>query len=399
MLLLSSVLKAQSDQGYIYGSVITIDDKSYTGQIRWGNEETFWNDIFNSTKDKNPHLQYLDRDDYDHIKQYHQPDEEDQWNFWKMWEDSYSNYTHTFAVRFGDLRSIKIIDRDEVEVEFKNGNKKQLDGGSNDIGTRIGVFDQEIGEIRIDWARIDRIEFKETPRELKYKFGEPLLGTVTTTLGDFQGLVQWDHEECLSSDRLDGDSDDGNVSIPMGNIAILAKENEGSMVTFRSGRKLFLSGTNDVDEDNRGIIVKERDVGNVKIGWDDFESVAFVAQAMDSGPAYSSYGPPTELSGIVLTVEGEKHKGRIVYDLDEAWDFEILHGNDHDLEYIIPFRNIRSVAPKNYNYSTVELKNGKRLLLGDSQDVSDEHDGLLVFSNGEEPHYIPWEEVEKVTFD
>ena len=135
MLILSNVLRAQSDQGYIYGTVLTIDDKNYTGQIRWGKEETFWDDVFNSNKGDNPHLQYLNRGDYGHVKYLHLGDDENQWNFWKMREDSYSNYIHTFVVRFGDIQSIQIIGREEVEIEFKNGTKMELEESANDIGT------------------------------------------------------------------------------------------------------------------------------------------------------------------------------------------------------------------------------------------------------------------------
>ena len=399
MLALSNVLSAQNDQGYIYGTVTTIDNKTYTGQIRWGKEETFWDDIFNSTKGKNPHLQYLERGDYDHVKKYHHMDDEDQWNFWKIWEDSYSSYTHSFAVRFGDIKSITLIGRKEVELKFKNGETQHFEGGSNDIGARISVFDHEIGEIKIKWDRIDKIDFEATPSKLKDRFGEPLYGTVVTRAGDFQGMVQWDHEECLTTDRLDGDSDDGYVSIPMGNIASIKKDGSGSMVTFRSGRQLYLSGTNDVDEDNRGVIVKIPEIGKIKIGWDDFESVEFKAPPVSSGPAYDSYGSSKKIQGTVQTIKGIKFSGRIVYDLDKEWDYELLHGNDDEIEYVIPFRNIKSVTPKNFNYSTVELRNGEKLLLGGAQDVSDRHDGILVFRGDEDPTYIPWEEVETLAID
>ena len=41
---------SQSDKAFIYGTVSTIDGEKYKGQIRWGDEETFWEDEFNSTK-------------------------------------------------------------------------------------------------------------------------------------------------------------------------------------------------------------------------------------------------------------------------------------------------------------------------------------------------------------
>ncbi len=78
---------------------------------------------------------------------------------------------------------------------------------------------------------------------------------------------------------------------------------------------------------------------------------------------------------------------------------EILQGNDDDIEYIIPFRQIKSITPKNYDYSTVKLKNGQSLTLGEAQDVSDKNSGILVFEGSKDPVYIPWEKVETVTFN
>jgi len=397
MFFLASVAKAQ-DQGFIYGEVETIDGKTYKGQIRWGREETFWDDIFNSTKGKNPNLKFLERDDYDDVRNYRR-ESDSKWDFWSMWEDSYSGYTHSFALRFGDIDQIKITGRDDVELTFKNGMEMKFEGGSNDIGARINILDEEIGQIKIRWDRLEQVNFMDTPKRLPNKFGEPLYGTVETRIGDFTGLIQWDHEECLSIDKLDGDTDDGDVSIPMGNIASIEKESRGSLVTFRSGRELYVSGSNDVNDENRGVIVKNREYGKIKIDWDDFEKVRFDKPPVDSGPGYKDYPSPKELKGTVETIRGEKFSGKIVYDLDEEWDFELLNGHDDEIEFIIPFRNIKSVRPKNFNYSYVELRTGTKVMLGDGQDVSDKNDGLLVFQKPDRPVYIPWDEVEIVTFD
>ena len=42
--------------GYLYGTVETESDHRYTGFLRWGTEEAFWDDLFNSTKDELPYL-------------------------------------------------------------------------------------------------------------------------------------------------------------------------------------------------------------------------------------------------------------------------------------------------------------------------------------------------------
>ena len=94
------------------------------------------------------------------------------------------------------------------------------------------------------------------------------------------------------------------------------------------------------------------------------------------------------LTGTVVTVDGEEYEGLLAYDLDEAWEFEILDTNDDDVEFQIPFRNIKSIVPKNYNYSMVFLKNGESLLLGGKRDVSDDNDGILVFTEEAETQFL-----------
>lgn len=114
---------------------------------------------------------------------------------------------------------------------------------------------------------------------------------------------------------------------------------------------------------------------------------------------YASYKSPKELSGTVKTVSGSTFAGRIIYDLDEAYDIEILQGKEDDIEYLVPFRDIKMISPKNYSYTNIELKNGKKILLTDSQDVTDDNDGILVFNGKGDPTYIPWEDVDKINFN
>jgi len=98
-------------------------------------------------------------------------------------------------------------------------------------------------------------------------------------------------------------------------------------------------------------------------------------------------------------VNGETFSGRIIYDLDESYNFEMLQGNDDDLEYIIPMEHIASVAPKNYDYSEVILKNGTKLVIGDARDVSEDNDGVLIFTGSGDPTFVIWEDIEIIKFD
>lgn len=400
-LALSSFAANAQDDGFIYGKVTTIDDNVYEGALRWGKEECYWTDMFNASKDENENIDYLSSDELEYLEDQKQGRWSDNswinvaWDDWD-WDD---DYLHQFSVQFGELKSLRPFSRSRVDVELQSGRVVEVDGdGYNDIGSDIKVIDPELGEIDLNWGRIDMIEFLPTPKKLDDKFGEPLYGTVETDFGKFTGFIQWDHDERVSTDKLDGDTYDGDVSIEFGKIGSIERYGRSrSIVTLKSGRELELSGSNDVNDENRGIIVSIEGLGRVDIDWDDFDKVTFT-DAPNSGKSYKEFGSQNKLKGTVTTTEGTSHSGDIVFDLDETYDFEVLHGKDDDSEFIIPFRYIKQVKPRNYEYSYVVLKNGEEYTLGDSQDVSDRNEGVLVFE-GREHVYIPWNKVEVIEFN
>jgi len=394
----SGQIIAQENQGFIYGKVITVDDEVYSGLIRWGKEEAFWFDIFNSTKIKNENLKYLTRDEMELLS-------ENTKSWFEDWADGNfninmdgNNYTHTFACMFGDIQSLKIVGSNKVKLVLKNGDELKLSGGSNDIGTSISVLDEEIGLMKLDWDRVVKVDFESTVDDLKDVMGTPLHGTVYTRNGEFTGFIQWDHDERISTDKLDGESKNGDVSIEFENIRAIVKSGRGSDVVLHSGREMFIDGSNDVDDGNRGIIVNMPSIGRVDISWSDFEKVLFDANVSTSGPSYTEYLPPKKLAGTVRTENGEMISGAIIFDLDEEYDIEILQGSTDDIEYLIPFRNIKKISRKSYKYTRVTLMNNEELILTGSHDVTEENDGVLVFENSSEHTYIPWKELGEISF-
>ncbi len=385
------------DEGFIYGKITTEDGDVYQGAIRWGKEEVYWTDMFNASKTDNPNLDYLSRDELDQMR-YGRRDYDNGVATWvSNWSSSRTS-VHEFSCMFGVIKSIEPSRWDEIEVTLQDGSVVEVDGdGYNDIGNKIRVRDDEIGQIELSWRRIEKIEFMDTPSQLDSKFGEPLYGTVETDFGKFTGFVQWDHDERVSTDVLDGDTYDGDVSIEFGKIKSIENRGSRSQVTLMSGRELVLRGSNDVDEGNRGIIVTVDGLGRVDIPWRDFEKVTFEENFKKSGPAYSSFKNIKKLSGTVTTTKGDL-KGGIIYDLDETYDYEVLNGRDDDLEYVIPFANIKEIAPRSYRYSVVTLRDGSELRLERSQDVNEDNTGLLVF-DGKDPVYVAWREVENIKFD
>jgi len=390
-------LKAQ-DEGFIYGKITTIDGNEYTGALRWGKEEVYWHDIFNATKTSNKYLEQLSPAEKRDVtkKDWGVLD----WKIMSIWSDEYSNVLHQFGCRFGDISAIEITGRNQLILTLKDGSTMDLRGGSNDVGTYIRIHDFEIGELKLKWDRIERIDFMNTPSKLEDSFGDPLYGEVETVQdGKFRGFVQWDHDERVGKDVLDGNSGDGSVSIRFSNIKQIRKEGNRSRVELKSGRNMLIGGTNDVNSGNRGIIVSINGIGRVDIPWQQFRQVTF-ENINNSGKSYKSYPSPSKLKGTVVMIDDEKISGIIVYDIDEALDIELIQGKDDDIEYIIPIRNIKKIRPRNYNYSTVEFRKKGKVLIGDARDVSDKNSGLLVFEKGKKsPTYIPWRKVSEIIFD
>lgn len=398
-LLIIPMLTMAQDVGFIYGKVTTEDGDTYEGPLRWGKEEVYWTDMFNAAKEENENLDYLSRDEIDYLedrmaRKYHR-----NWTVVNVSWSSSSDFTHQLGCQFGEIKSLETLRGDEVLVTFRNGEELEVDGsGYNDIGTSVKVLDAELGEMSIKWDRIEKVEFMAAPSSQDEFFGKPLYGKVYSEEGEFTGYVQWDHDERVTKDKLDGDSEDGDVSIPFGKIRSIERDGYSrSTVVLKSGREFSLDDSNDVDSGNRGIIVTIDGVGRVDIPWKEFDKVEFM-DAPRSTVKYSDFKSQKKLTGTVLVTNGDKHTGTIIYDLDEAYEFEVLNGEIDRTEFVVPFRNIKSIEPRNDDSSLVNLRNGEELVLWDSQDVDEYNTGIIVLKGGDSI-YIPWERVEKVSFN
>jgi len=379
--------EAQSNAQFIYGVIITKSDERYEGYMRWGKEELTWHDTFNSTKSgKSSGSRGSLWGDFD-------------WSISSLWKDKYKGPDHAFACQFGDIAVLHIKGRERIDVELKNGAIIKVDGGSNDIGATINMQDYELGLVKFNWNRINTITFMQAPSNRPHRYGTLLYGTAYTRRGqEYTGFIKWDDDERMGLDILDGDSRNGDQKIPFENIVSIEKSRNGSEVGFRSGRTIFLDGSNDVDKGNRGIVVYTQGVGTINIPWNYFERIDFTPPPQ--GPTYNDYVLPSALRGSVTDYTGEQYEGQLMYDRDEIWDIEVLDGNDDDIQYEIPFRYIARVVPKNRSYSLVYLRNGQDLLLGDAQDVSNNNDGVTIVNNNRnKPITIDWDDIDEVIFD
>jgi hypothetical protein len=404
--LLLSVCVQGQDAGFIYGKVYTEDNRVYEGPIRWGKEEIYWTDIFNASKERNEHLRHLSASDKERLDDRHYE--------WFSWDNSFTrwvgsrhwngndgeDYIHQFACQFGEIKAIRPAGKKYAELELRNGQKFEVSGeGYNDIGLDIRITDKELGEMEVYWGRIDKVEFMDTPSKLDLKFGEQLYGTVEAYGDKFTGYIQWDHDERISTDKLDGDSDDGDVAIAFGKIRSIERQGSRSLVVLKSGRELWLDGSNDVSSGHRGVIVMNREFPEIDIPWREFDKVVFEEKIPEPAATYKDFSVQNELSGKVTTHSGKSFSGKIVYDLDESHEYELLQGKNGEFEFITAFRNIKRITTKGEHRAMIELKTGKKITLDEAQDVNERNQGVLVFAQGKaEPDYIAWNEIMEIEF-
>jgi hypothetical protein len=386
---------ARDSRGFLYGRITTRSGSVYEGRLRWNKEEAFWGDFFNADKEDLPYLKYVPRERRERRESV------EVFGIPIGINRKEEHGGRQLVARFGDLRRIEVARGDDATVVFKSGARYEVSGGSNDIDadTEITVWDRSAGEIQVRWGEIRTVEFLPVPANLAVPAFR-MRGTVHTEDVTFRGYIQWDQDECLSSDELDGETRDGNVSLQMGEIrSIERRSRNSSKVVLRDGRTLVLEGTNDVDSSNRGIYVSDSRFGRVLVTWDAFRRVDFDPPG-DSGPAYTDYRPGRPLFGKVSTAEGKTYRGRLVYDADEMDTMESLNGERRDIEYSIPFARIAFLLPERTNSSRVVLKGGRELRLEEGADVGRDNTGVLVFEARQKTaRYIAWEDIRRIDFE
>ncbi len=307
--------------------------------------------------------------------------------------------TRQFMVRFGDIKKIDVTGEEDAYVTMRNGESFEVSGYANDVGGKLLINDPAFGEITVPWDNIKTIEFMDTPSSAKTT-ATRIHGVMQTEAGEFRGYIQWDSQECLTTDELDGESEDGDLSIKFGAIKSISRRNRrGAEVELKDGRSIVLEGTNDVNESNRGIYVEDERYGRVRVPWDIFDTVVFDDKG-SSGRSYKWYDKQKSINGKVKTTDGLEFEGRIIYDMDESGSFEILNGKRFDVEYFIPFDLIQTITPRSRNSSEVVLANGDKLRLYDQQDVGDSNDGILIYPKGstddKDAHFVPWGSIEVI---
>ncbi|MDF1546082.1 MAG: hypothetical protein P1R58_13395 [bacterium] len=225
----------------LYGTLETRRGDSFTGYVCWDVDELFANDILDG--------------DYKGRRR---------------------------KIKFGKLVSIERYSSSGAKVRLSNGDEMVLKGTNDvdDSNSGIIISDPAFGQIQCQWDEFERLEFHNPTETVKYEDfdgGAHLKGTVTTEDGDsYSGDIRWDNDEEFGWEILDGEYHDLQFDIEMGLIKMIEKRSHSSsIVTVSDGRTFRLRGSNDVDDDNKGIVIVQADGEEVLIEWEDFEKVEF----------------------------------------------------------------------------------------------------------------------------
>lgn len=390
------------NSGRIYGKITTVDGDVLEGLIRWDKNEGSWVDILNGQKElSRKNLRDVERKTRQKYSSSRSikifgikiADDDSHYSSWSSMAQS--------GIRFGHIKTMEFIGDDRVLLVLKSGEEVEMENYSTDIGTGIReiiIEDLKEGELELVWDDIETIEFMPASSSEKSVYGERLYGTLTTRRGDtFSGYVCWDVDELFEEDVLDGEESKRTRKIKFGKIASISRySSSGATVVLKTGEEMVLRGTNDVDNDNRGVVISDPDLGDVVVKWDDFDKLEF--KTAPRQVKYNEFDGGRPLRGTVYTDDGSSYKGTIRWDNDEEYTWEILDGDNRDIEFNIEFSNIKEIKRKSYRGSEVTLWDNRMFYLRGSNDVDEDNKGIIITLDDGDEVVVEWDEFDRLEF-
>lgn len=366
----------------IWGRVHTPSGDRYEGFIRWDRNEGSWTDILDGSKE-------IPEASYEAWLAAARGGERptrtiDLMGYRVSWNEEDPDFPREVSsgVRFGHLAGLIVLDEDRVQLVLRSGQRQELAGGATDIGTSIRdiVVEDPDGEVaELDWDEVERIDFFAAPPGARPR-ARRLYGTVEDRNGRrFTGHVAWDLDEILESDVLDGEEEGGrDWEIPFRDIrAIERASRRASRVILASGEERVLRGSNDVGRGHRGVQISDPSLGMVEVEWEDFHRLD-LSEAPAGAGGYDAFDGGHRLEGVVETASGQEFAGRIRWDADEEWSWELLDGRSDGVRFSIELGRIHCIEKPETEGVSVTLLDGRTFELDDSNDVTSENRGVFV---------------------
>ena len=237
----------------------------------------------------------------------------------------------------------------DVRVTLKSGTVFDLDRfEASDFDDGVRVWDARGGVVDLDSLQIRSHRAPPRPRVTGIPAAPHRLhGTVRTRQGDFTGFLQWDREECLGSDELDGRDAGGKRSLRFDTLRSIARRSADELPgdAPRRPRDRALG-------QQRGRRGPPRDLrrrpalrpGARLLGGLRTRRLQPPGSPRDRAPPTATSRRGTRSPGSVTTRDGRRLAGRLVFDLDESETTETLDAPSQGVDYTLPFGRIASIA-------------------------------------------------------
>jgi hypothetical protein len=136
--------------------------------------------------------------------------------------------------------------------------------------------------VTVGWDDFDRLELLDEGEKYlltydRFEDPSPLYGVAYDEDGEsYEGFIRWDDDETYTWELLDGEYRGVEIDVEFAQIAEIEKVSSRSCrVTMKSGNRFKLSGSNDVNDENKGIFITTEDGDEVELDWYDFDKVVF----------------------------------------------------------------------------------------------------------------------------
>ena len=394
LMTLPALAQESTYQDRLYGQVITRDGVVHEGFIQWDKNEASWVDILDGSKRLEHTLR--DRDRHRKMRIF---GIEIEWG-----DDDHSRgEMRQSGIRLGHVLRLENTGGNRALLTLRSGQEIEFSNGSTDIGNNVRsiIVEEEYATAEFRWRDIDHVDFLAVPRNVRAPHsGQRLFGTLTTQDGHaFSGFICWDIDEVLEEHILDGDDERGrDRDIAFGDIAEIARNSSRSArVTLKTGEELVLDGSNDVNNENRDILVLDPNLGQVRVPWKAFDNVVF--EPADYSLSYDRFYKAGPLIGSVVTRDGDTYTGSIRWDNDEAYTWEFINGENDDLDFKVELGLIRRIERISSQAARVILFDGRILELRGSNDVNRENSGIVITDKDGDVMVVDWNDFESATFD
>ena len=185
------------------------------------------------------------------------------------------------AIAFDNIAAIERLSSSRALATTVDGRQVEMSGNNDVNSENRGIFisDPGLGRVEVKWGEFRSVRFHEPPSMSYDEFdgGRRLTGTVFAEDGNsFTGTIRWDNDEQWTWEVLNGDSQNLLFHVEFGLIASIERASSTSArVTLLDGRQFVLRGSNDVNNENKGIFIRLDDGETIMLDWDEFERVEF----------------------------------------------------------------------------------------------------------------------------